>query len=322
MTTILAASSAIMLALTFLPLLPSQHWAIRVWEFPRLQILCLSLLNLTALLYYYNGDFELALVMASLLCAAYQAYWVIPFSLFFPKEVKTGQPRPGCKKISILTSNVLMPNRSANKLIDLVRKHSPDILVTLESNEWWETALEELHEEYPFRVPVPKDNLYGMHVYSKLELRNVEVSYLVEKDVPSVSCQAMLNENFGICCYFVHPAPPSPTENETAKPRDVELFKIAKQVNPDKYPTIVTGDLNDVAWSPTTRKFKQLSRLKDPRVGRAFLNTFHVKYPFARWPLDHIFHSYHFSVSHIRRLPSIDSDHFPLLSELIIKVDG
>ncbi|WP_395339211.1 endonuclease/exonuclease/phosphatase family protein [Ningiella sp. W23] len=321
MTLILAITTALVFAFTFLPLLPSQHWAVRVWEFPRLQILFLSLLNLTALLYVYAGAVEFVLASVSLLCIAYQAYWVVPFSQLFPKEVKTAYRCPGCKKISVLTSNVLMPNRSSNKLIDLVLEHSPDILVTLESDEWWENALEELHDDYPYRVPVPKGNLYGMHVYSKLELRDVEVSYLVEEDVPSVSCKAMLNEDFGVHCYFVHPAPPSPTENDTAKPRDIELLKIAEQVEPDKYPTIVTGDLNDVAWSPTTRKFKQVSGLKDPRVGRAFLNTFHVKYPIARWPLDHIFHSHHFSVSYIGRLPSIDSDHFPLLSELIIEAD-
>ncbi len=45
-------------------------------------------------------------------------------------------------------------------------------------------------------------------------------------------------------------------------------------------------------------------------------NTFHAEYPFLRWPLDHVFHSRHFKLISMRRLPPIGSDHFPLLTEL------
>ena len=45
-------------------------------------------------------------------------------------------------------------------------------------------------------------------------------------------------------------------------------------------------------------------------------NTFHAGIPFMRWPLDHLFHSRHFTLSFIRRLPKFGSDHFPMLVEL------
>jgi hypothetical protein len=45
-------------------------------------------------------------------------------------------------------------------------------------------------------------------------------------------------------------------------------------------------------------------------------NTFHADYWFLRWPLDHLFHSQHFTVSKIQRLPSIGSDHYALYTKL------
>ncbi|HEX8351188.1 MAG TPA: endonuclease/exonuclease/phosphatase family protein, partial [Hymenobacter sp.] len=79
---------------------------------------------------------------------------------------------------------------------------------------------------------------------------------------------------------------------------------------------IVAGDMNDVAWSHTSELFRRLSGLLDPRIGRGLLPTFHADYSLLRWPLDHIFHSAHFKVQAIERLPHIGSDHFPIFLRL------
>jgi hypothetical protein len=59
-----------------------------------------------------------------------------------------------------------------------------------------------------------------------------------------------------------------------------------------------------------------VSGLLDPRIGRGFFNTFHARIPVLRFPLDHVFHSNHFRLLELRRLPRFGSDHFPVLVAL------
>lgn len=260
------------------------------------------------------------LIVATLLCLAWQSWWIIPYTFFWPKEVataRTGQEENGAdQQLSILTANVLMTNHNSEALLLLVKKHQPDILVTLETNQWWQDKLDTLLSDMPHSIQCPLDNLYGMHVYSRLPLAECETTFLVEDDVPSMHALIKLRCGDDVRMHFLHPAPPSPTENAESKERDAEMVIVARSIADSDQPVIVTGDFNDVAWSATTRLFRKISKLLDPRIGRGMFNTFHAKYPFLRWPLDHLFHSKHFTLRSMQRMPSIGSDHFALLTEL------
>ncbi|MDO6561831.1 endonuclease/exonuclease/phosphatase family protein [Amphritea sp. 1_MG-2023] len=288
-------------------------------DFPRLQIAVIAAVLLLADLIFLDLQALIAwaLISATTLCLLWQLWWILPYTPCWPKEVKTATESSQERQISILTSNVLTPNRNADALIKLIQQHQPDILVTLESDQWWEDQLNALDTDMPFSVKCPLDNLYGMHVYSKLPLEEPEICYLVEQDVPSIHASVVLKTGDKVRVHFIHPAPPSPTENPESAERDAELIVVAKSVVDSDQPIIVTGDLNDVAWSATTRLFRKISGLLDPRVGRGIYNTFHVDYPFLRWPLDHLFHSRHFVLISIQRLPSIGSDHFSLFTKLL-----
>jgi len=312
---------------TLTPLMRNTHWVVRGWDFPRLQIAAVSALLIISLMYvaqWSDSDYWF-LVVAVGACFLYQLWWILPYTKFWKSEVQGTDNDNPAEHLSLITANVLMTNEEPEHLIKLVKEYKPDMLVTLETNKWWEKHLEVLEEDLPHTVKCPLENLYGMHLYSRFPLQDTELSYLVEDDVPSIHTCIELDCKASVRMHFLHPAPPSPSENEKSKERDAELVIVAKNVSKSDQPLVVTGDLNDVAWSKTTRLFRKISGLLDPRVGRGMFNTFHAKYKFLRWPLDHIFISDHFRLCRIERLPDIGSDHFPLYTELCYEggqVDG
>ncbi|WP_313088158.1 endonuclease/exonuclease/phosphatase family protein [Pseudomonas sp.] len=317
---ILLALTGLLVVLTVLPIWKNPVWWVRGLDFPRLQlcVLAFALLLGQALLLSYSDASQVLISLLSGLCLAYHASWILPYTRLWRREVQWANHACDAPRIRVMAANVLTPNRQAPKLLALVREHRPDVLVTLETDRWWEDQLAELGDDYPYRIRCPLDNLYGMHVWSRLPLENAETCFLVEDDVPSMHALVRINDRLAVRMHFLHPAPPSPTENDESTERDVELLLVAKSVrdDEDKIPIIVTGDLNDVAWSANTRLFRKISGLLDPRVGRCMVNSFHAQHWFLRWPLDHLFHSHHFKLVRIQRLPEFGSDHFPVLVEL------
>ena len=313
-----ALLSLFLLIVTLLPLSRHESWWVRGLDFPRLQFTLLAsiILLLGCLLLDLGKPSSLFIIASVILCLLYQAWWILPYTSLYPVEVESlkSESLDKSQTLKVMTSNVLMYNRQAQELINITRHHAPDILVTLESDQWWEEQLDTLIQQYPHTIKCALDNLYGMHVYSKFELTNSQIKYLVESQVPSIHTQIQLDSGDSIHAHFLHPAPPSPVENEASSERDAELLAVAKSIAGQDKPVLVTGDLNDVAWSTTTRLFRKISGLLDPRIGRGMFNTFHADYFFIRWPLDHLFHSKHFRLIQIERLRVPGSDHFALLT--------
>lgn len=312
------APSLIFCVAIALQLWPNPRWQIRDLDFPRLQMAALGavIIVMQAVMLPLHQPEYLLLLGVTALGLAYQLLWIMPYSQLWREEVGWADPNGQHPKLSIMTANVLTPNRQAQRLVSIVREQAPDVLVLLETDQWWEAQMDVLLDRYPHCIRCPLDNLYGMNVYSRLPLDEAKVDFLVEPNVPSMHASVRVNEELSVRMHFLHPAPPSPTENVKATERDAELIIVARSIRSSEGPVIVAGDLNDVAWSPTTRLFRKISNLLDPRVGRGMFNTYNAKHRLFRWPLDHFFHSKHFKLLRISRLPAFGSDHFPIFIEL------
>ncbi len=317
--------SGIIILFTLIPLVRSDYWAFRIFEFPRAQKLFLSVIFLGLFIWQTHLHSTGAIIITILLAlnSAYLIYQVIPFTPFYPKQMlasssplKTKDPD---QFLSIMASNVYQFNRRADKCLRVIKKNEPDVVLLVETDEWWRKAVSELEEKYQYHVLYPLDNTYGMLLYSRLPLEDAEIKFLIQDHIPSIHAKAVLRSGKRVQLYCIHPEPPAPGESVSTTERNAEILLVGKMAKECPIPSVVFGDLNDVAWSYTTKLFLKTSGLLDPRRGRGFYNSFHAKHFFLRWPLDHFFCSKEFRLIQLKRLEPIESDHFPMLLKVMLE---
>lgn len=306
----------ISLVATGLPLINSNQWWIRIFDFPRTQIAFLCLVSLLLFYFYVKLRWEYKVPLGLVLTVAFffQLHHILVYTPLYPVQAKESNQATDDNSFSLLVSNVRMENEEKDRFITMVRKHKADILLINEPDDVWAERIKVLEDDYPHSIKYPLSNTYGMMLLSKFPLSQENVNFLVEDDIPSIHAEIMLPNGGKFDFYGVHPEPPRPGTDTYE--RDTELLIIGKQIKKENSPAIVAGDLNDVGWSGTSKLFRKYSELLDPREGRGFYNTYSVFMPLLRYPLDHIFYSKEFGLTALKKLESIGSDHFPILISL------
>lgn len=304
------------------------HWFVRGWDFPRVQIIVLGwlLVSLYAMIRFFSNaelivGYTPMMIMATLL-TMWHGFRIMPYTPLMPKQ-SAGTAREllsshdrDIHTFRMVMTNVEMENNQYDLWMDEMREANPDLMLVVEVNDQWMKETEEFRSCYPFQISEPRDNWYGMLLLSKLPIVNHTIRHLIQEDVPSIDAEMRLGSGQVFRFVGVHPRPPEPIRANDATARDAELTLWGRELEKEQSPVVIGGDLNDVAWSQTTRLFLRTSGLLDPRRGRGFYNTFHAGHWYMRFPLDHIFHSPHFTISRLERLDFVGSDHFPILIDL------
>lgn len=319
---IAASALTVFLAVsTILPFLPLAHGLVRVGDFPRQQLLATALLVVAAsLVLGAEGTAWRVIQIVLLAVAVVQAWFILPFTPIWRRQsADFDAATDKGEELKLLACNVKMSNDRFGELEGEIRRRDPDIVVLMEVDQRWRDALSELLSIYPTVVDQTQDNSYGMILASKFALSDTVVECLLTDGVPSIVTTVTTPEGQRFRLYSIHPEPPVP--HRGTEGRDGETALVALRVKDETLPVLVTGDLNDVAWSGTTERFRRISRLLDPRIGRKVFSTFDARFPLIRWPLDHLFHSAEFRLKAMHRLPACGSDHFPVLFELVLCPD-
>lgn len=307
--------AAVPVALTLMPLGRTGRGWVRIWDFPRAQISALGLLAHAAMLRWgTSAPADRALNVALAASLAYQAAKILPYTPLHARQVPDAGDVPDERCIRLLMANVLQENRRSDLVLQTIKDADPDIVCLLETDAWWTEQLQPLEADYPWVTRHPQSNDYGMFFCSRLPVTACDVRFTVSDDVPSIRAVVQLRSGDEIVLYALHPPPPLPESPSYG--RDAELVLTGIELAEQGLPAVVIGDLNDVAWSYTATLFQRLSGTLDPRVGRGMFSTFHSEHWLARYPLDHVFHTRHFTLKDLHVLPYTGSDHFPIVVEL------
>jgi endonuclease/exonuclease/phosphatase (EEP) superfamily protein YafD len=309
--------ATISIVATLVPFLPHQHWIVRCFDFGKIQFACLSATTLVLGFIFAERSAQFWTAQSLLLaCLLYDLSILVRYTpLYRVKE--SGVFENHSDSVTLVSANVLQFNTSYDRFVQLIRDVQPDMFMTMESNEDWDTAMRVLESDYPYLRKVPLENTYGIHLYSKLEM-STEVHYFVADDLPSIEAKVVTREGDTFTLFCVHPPPPSPTEESNSKERDGELLAVAKKIRDSCDTTVVVGDFNNVSWSRSSVLFRKTTEMIDPRMGRMLAATFNAKSRFLRFPIDQIYHTTDVFTQELRTLPYFGSDHFPLFCQFYI----
>lgn len=221
------------------------------------------------------------------------------------------------ESVRFMLANVHTGNRDYQRLLEFVSAEEPDVIVLLEVDSQWLQGLAELEAEYPQKVLRPRSDNFGLAIYSKLTLEDVETRELADSQVPTVIAKVTIGDD-RLTMIATHPLPP--VGSLYANSRDQHLVALAQLANGLNVgtPAIVLGDLNTTPWSPRFADLLKSTTLRDSRQGFGIHATWPLAGPLAI-PLDHVLVTPNVAVLDRRIGESIGSDHRPVLIDVAIR---
>lgn len=220
-------------------------------------------------------------------------------------------------ELTILHSNVLSSNERFDDFIALIHEENPDLFVMQEVNGRWLSEMQVLKKTYPHHLAIPRQDNFGIALFSKYPLNSVEQTNWGSWQLPSIIAQFSLDEQ-NITVIATHPLPPVGQEYYQARNDQLsEVVKYSQQING---PLILIGDLNVTMFSHDYSSLIDDTNLRNTRAGFGLLPSWPTQlFPFMI-PIDHCLISPHFIVKDMKTGHNIGSDHLPVVVHLGLKI--
>jgi len=211
------------------------------------------------------------------------------------------------RAISLVFANVLVDNRSFDRVTALARAQNADIFAAAETTGDWVAALGGLKDLYPYSFAPDDLGLFGVALYAKRP-------FLAALQLVGRRQMPLLRADFGdMIVYVAHPMPPA-SERLTADNRDY-LSALADLVRAETLPVVLAGDLNSTLWSANIEPLLQLG-MQWP-AGSGMVYSWPVGRPWMAIQIDQVL-GLGMKAGQYRVLTDIGSDHYPVRADLVM----
>lgn len=218
--------------------------------------------------------------------------------------------------VRAMLANVETGNGNAVAVAEAVRRFNPDILVLEEVNHQWLSDMTGILSRYGYSKQEPREDNFGIALFSRFPIARSEVVCIGEADVPSIIAEIETLQ--GRCTVLAtHPLPPA--GRVYSQWRNNQLAEIPGWVHRAASPVLLLGDLNVSPWSPYFRRLLRDSGLRDSARGHGVCPTWPTFNPLMRIPIDHCLYSQGIWIAGRQTGPHVDSDHFPVIVDLVIQ---
>lgn len=241
-------------------------------------------------------------------CAMINAALV--FALLWPSG-KTAESAG--MRLRLVTINVHTPNARTDLVLEFLRTVDADVILLMEVDQRWMTALEPLRTRYPQVIAEPRQDNFGIVMFSRMASTNGAVIHLGSADVPSIATTILIGGQ-QIFVLGTHSLPPA--DAAYARMRNDQLREIAAELRRRGAPAVLLGDLNMTPWSPYFAELLRSSGLRNSSQGRSLRGSWPAWMPWGRIPLDHCLVSPGLNVLGKSIGPKVGSDHLPVVIEL------
>ncbi len=273
----------------------------------RLQYLAIQLLCLLLCIFQKRKTLFFIITLFALINLSL----IVPY--YFPTKNPPAPFNKGGKPIKILLINVNSPNTNYKAVRDYVQENSPDILALEEINARWIKEISSLLKIYPYSKEVSQENNFGLGLYSKIPLEDMQVKYFASDLIPSLVGKITLDGQM-VSLIFSHPMPPGTLEHyqwHNTQLEQIGLLKPSLEKN-----IILIGDLNATSWSYPFQKLTKDLDVKDSREGFGLQTSWPSFLPYAGITIDHCLVSKNFKILERKVGPSVGSDHLPVFVRL------
>ncbi|MCA9184741.1 MAG: endonuclease/exonuclease/phosphatase family protein [Pirellulaceae bacterium] len=217
--------------------------------------------------------------------------------------------------LRVMSLNVNTRNPHRESVANCIRKYQPDVLLMMEVNQSW---LDDLHAvslfaDFEYQMEQPREDNFGIAIYSRHELTEQAVRSLSAHDLPTLVTTIHVD---GHRFRFIGTHPVPPINGAMTRTRDIQLQAVAQLAAQSDIPCIVAGDLNTTSWSYCFGDLLKTSRLRDSRRGFGVQPTWFLFGGLLQIPIDHVLIPDQLTASGRFIGPDVGSDHRAVIVDL------